>query len=202
MSEDDRDRTEEKRKFFNEGMEFDHVLVQLDSRSEGVDVPAHLSQDPALTLKLSHLFQGETTEDEKAITSYLSFSGSYYCCYLPWTAIWGMTSSEGENRVWAEDLPREVMVRVAREKISELGRRFIGRKKSAPDPDSESADSAEDSKQDEPTARKQKPRPQLASVPPVPPAVEAEGDAGETEPTKDSNGETPRKKGAHLKRIK
>jgi stringent starvation protein B len=200
MGEDDRDRTKEKRKFFDEGMEFDHVLVQLDSRAEGVDVPAHLSQDPALTLKLSHLFQGDTTHDEEAITSYLRFSGNYYCCYLPWTAIWGMTCSKGENKVWAEDLPREVMVRVAREKISELGRRFIGKKKSTPEASEREEDLSQGAK------ASNKPRPQLKPVPPVEPQPNRSKleETGELEASaeKDNAGESPKKKGGHLKRIK
>ena len=105
----------------------EHVLLQLDARKEGVEVPDHLDNNPALTLKLSYQFQGQTTADESGITAYLRFSGNYHKCVIPWDAVWGMTSSAGDNQVWTEDLPREVVMQFARQKISELGRKLFGK---------------------------------------------------------------------------
>jgi stringent starvation protein B len=120
--------SEEKRKKFEELMKEDHVLLHLDARKEGVHVPMQLSDNPSLTLKLSYLFQGETTHDENAITSFLKFSGQYHECVVPWDAVWGITSSAQHQSVWPEDLPKEVMVDLARQQFAALGKKLFGRK--------------------------------------------------------------------------
>lgn len=106
-------RQARKRRLFEEWMKGDHVLVHLDSRRTGVNVPSHLQNNPTLTLKLSYLFQSKTTVSEEAISSFLKFSGSYFECILPWEAIWGMTNDASQNQVWPEDLPKEVVASVS-----------------------------------------------------------------------------------------
>lgn len=106
-------RQARKRRLFEEWMKGDHVLVHLDSRRKGVSVPAHLENNPTLTLKLSYLFQSKTTVSDDAINSFLKFSGSYFECILPWDAIWGMTNDASQNQVWPEDLPKEVVASVS-----------------------------------------------------------------------------------------
>lgn len=96
-------------KLFAEWMKGDHVLVHLDARRPDVDVPKHLKNHPALTLKLSYLFQGKTEHDDEGITAYLKFSGVYHECRLPWVSLWGMTSADGEAVVWPEDAPSELL---------------------------------------------------------------------------------------------
>lgn len=128
MSEKTITRSEQKRRCFERWMKADHVLVHLNANSEGVSVPAHLSGNPSLTLKLSYYFQGETTNDEQGITSYLRFNGQYACCIIPWGSVWGMTSSSGENRIWPEDLPREVKLQMARGKLASVGSKLFGKK--------------------------------------------------------------------------
>ena len=39
-----------------------------------------------------------------------------------------MTASEGESQIWPEDLPREVVVQLARAKLSELTKKIFGKK--------------------------------------------------------------------------
>lgn len=107
-------------------MKGDHVLVHFDSRVSGTEVPQHLQGDPAVTLKLSYLFQGSTEVDDLAITSYLRFSGEYQGCVIPWSAIWSMTSSEKENTVWPEDLPKEVLIKLATDKVKQAGKKIFG----------------------------------------------------------------------------
>ena len=135
---------QDKQKLFAQWMEDDHVLLHLDSRRGEVSVPEHLKDDPALTLKLSYLFQGETTHDEKAIRSFLKFSGQYFECVVPWVAIWGMTASSGENRLWAEDLPPELVWKIAKDKLSGLKQRIFGKK---------DAESEETSNEEKPAPR-------------------------------------------------
>ena len=93
---------------FAEWMEDDHVLVHLDARHEGVHVPQHLSGSPNLALKLSYKFQGEVKHDDEVITAFLKFKGEYFQCIIPWSAVWGISSSEGESRVWISELPKEL----------------------------------------------------------------------------------------------
>lgn len=125
-------RKKQKQKCFEEWMRGEHLLLHLDSRAEGVEVPGYLANNPALTLKLSYLFQGKTEHDDEGITAYLRFSGDYFKCAVPWDAVWGMTGSSGENQIWNEDLPREVVLQLARAKFSELtGKLFTRRKKGA-----------------------------------------------------------------------
>ena len=120
-------RAAQKKKFFDEGMVGDHVLVHFDARKGGVQVPVHLAGNPALTLKLSYLFQGETKADEQGVTSYLKFSGDYYQCVIPWDAVWGITTWDQKNRVWPEEVPREVVLQLVKTKIVEGGKKFFGR---------------------------------------------------------------------------
>lgn len=96
-------------KLFTEWMKGDHVLIHLDARREDVRVPEHLKEQTALTLKMSYLFQGKTEHNEEGITSYLKFSGLYQECHIPWSSIWGITSADGEQVVWPEDTPKELL---------------------------------------------------------------------------------------------
>lgn len=95
-----------KKEIFNLWMEGDHVLVHLDSTPENVIVPSHLKDNPALTLKMSHLFQGRTEANKDGITSYLKFSGNYFECIVPWDSIFAITSESGEQKLWPHSLPQ------------------------------------------------------------------------------------------------
>ncbi len=112
---------------FEEWIEGDHVLVHLDSRSAGVKLPDHLRDNPSLTLKLSYLFQGTTTYDEEAVTTYLKFSGDYRECVLPWSGIWGLTSADGKQMVWPKDMPNELLIAFAKQQLGAIGKRFFGK---------------------------------------------------------------------------
>lgn len=98
----------EKIALFAEWMKGDHVFVHLDARRDGVSVPPHLAMNENLKLKLSYHFQGETTHDDAAISVYLKFNGKYEQCILPWSAIWGLSNSDGETCLWTENLPPEL----------------------------------------------------------------------------------------------
>lgn len=125
-------RTKEKEKKFNEWFANDHVLIHLDSRKPGVQLPDHLLNNPSVTLKLSALFQGKTTITRDSVTSFLRFSGVYSECIVPWTAIWGMTAASGENIIWQEDLSPELLLQMAASKIKDFGGKLLGKKKEQP----------------------------------------------------------------------
>ena len=127
-------RNIQKQKRFAEWMKGDHVMLHLDARREGVQLPEHLMNNPSVTLKLSYNFQGSTTIDDRQITSYLRFGGVYHECVIPWSAVWGITASTDENQIWPEDLSRELLLQLATNRIKEIGGRLLGRKeKSEPE---------------------------------------------------------------------
>lgn len=110
----------EKKDKFEEVMKGDHALIHLDATKEGVKVPGHLAFNKALTLKLSYFFQGETTHDDEKIVSYLKFGANYHECVIPWTAVWGITSDSSENYIWQPSVPKELILQVAKEKVSDF----------------------------------------------------------------------------------
>lgn len=122
-------RREKKRETFEEWMKQDHVLVHVDATKPTVEVPSHVKTDEKLTLKVSYLFQGETVHDEVMISAYLKFGQEYYHCVLPWDAIWGFTSAKGENIVWPEELPKDLLISLAKSRLGELGRKIFGKDK-------------------------------------------------------------------------
>ena len=127
MNKEQEERSKEKRLCFEEWMKGDHVLVHVNTRLQGVEVPLAHQGNPALTLKLSYHFRGETTHNNLLIESYLKFDGQYQKCLLPWESIWGMTSSESENRIWPQDVPKELYVQMAKDRLAEAGKKLFRR---------------------------------------------------------------------------
>lgn len=136
----------EKQTVLEKWFEADHVLIHLDARRDGVDVPKHLRDNHSLTLKVSSLFQGPTSWNDVHLIALLKFSGEYYRCIIPWSAVWGMTSSTNEQRIWPEDLPTEVVRDLTLTKLREIGSRLLGiknkkeRKAAQPEPAGEPGD--------------------------------------------------------------
>lgn len=118
-----------KKKLFNEYWDDEYVLLHIDSRSPSVIVPETLKNNFSLTLKLSQFFQGETEIEDEQITSYLKFDTEYFKCVIPWEAIWGMTGASKQNKIWTEDLPKEVLMGLAKSKLTELSNRLLGKNK-------------------------------------------------------------------------
>ena len=120
----------QKKKHFELLLEQDHVLLHLDSRKSGVTVPKNLANNPALSLKVSRLFQGEMTFDNKSIVAYLRFNGEYFRCEIPWESIWGMSSASAEQKIWQQDSPKELVIELAKQKFIQLKERIF---KKSPD---------------------------------------------------------------------
>lgn len=125
MSEPSDFRSRQKLKHFENAFAGDHLFIQLDARPPEVEVPPHLKIDPALRLKLSARFQGKTTFDDRAITAYLKFDGNYEKCVMPWTAVWAITAEDGQTQVWPEDVPKELLVKAATMKITQIGKKLF-----------------------------------------------------------------------------
>ena len=86
------------------------TMVHLDARKDGVVVPPEYAREPHLRLNLSYRYSIPDLEmSDRHVQATLQFSGTPFCCVLPWTSIFGITSHAGEGQVWPEDLPDEVM---------------------------------------------------------------------------------------------
>ena len=126
-------RTKQKIKAFEESMKGDHVLVHLDARTPGVSVPTNLAGNHSLTLKISYLFQGKTDHNEESVSTYLKFGSEYFNCVIPWKAVWGLTSGDGKQFVWPEDLPQELVAEFTKAKFKQLGKKLFKKSKQQPD---------------------------------------------------------------------
>jgi stringent starvation protein B len=96
-------------------LEDDYILVHLDARKEGVDIPDHLLGNPTVTLKLSYGFKGGMQVTEERVWAALTFGGRFRDCFIPMPAIWGATTSSGANTIWPEDAPPEIVAQIIEE---------------------------------------------------------------------------------------
>lgn len=100
----------EKRARLLELLDTGKVLVYLDPRRPGVDLPAHLMGEMTVPLNLSHRF-GLPVFDigPHEVRASLSFGGDRHLCVLPYSAIFGLFAhADGTRVVFADALPPEV----------------------------------------------------------------------------------------------
>ncbi|HEY3353479.1 MAG TPA: ClpXP protease specificity-enhancing factor SspB [Polyangia bacterium] len=87
------------------------VLVHLDPRRGGVDVPAAFHADPRLVLRIGHRLTPPITDleiDEDGVRATLSFRAVPHHCVIPWSAVFAVVGEDGQGLVFAEDVPPEV----------------------------------------------------------------------------------------------
>ena len=87
----------------------EQVLVHINPQHLGVIIPPHLMDHRTVTLRLSRFFKGRLATDNTEITAELLFGQSYFVCSIPWTSVWGASSVRGEEFVWAEAAPPEIL---------------------------------------------------------------------------------------------
>jgi hypothetical protein len=87
----------------------EQVLVHINPIFPGVMIPSHLAENKTVTLRLSRYFKGELATDEEKITAELLFGSTYITCVIPWGSIWGASSLEGDEYVWREAAPEEIV---------------------------------------------------------------------------------------------
>lgn len=102
----------EKYKAVDELLTGEHILVHLKTECDGLLLPDHLRSQNTVTLKLSRYFQRPVKVNKDAINAELLFKGEYFECIIPWSALWGITSIDGEGRVWAEDVPTDLLAEI------------------------------------------------------------------------------------------
>jgi len=86
------------------------VMVHLDTRRDGVDVPEQHRGHPALALNFSRAFRLDVFEvGPFEVVASLSFQGEVYRCVVPYGAIFSMTSKvDGQSRIFSDALPPEL----------------------------------------------------------------------------------------------
>jgi len=87
----------------------EQVLVHINPETPGVVLPEHLMESRTVTLRLSRFFKGALSVAESGVIAELLFGPSYFTCVLPWACIWGASSIRGQEYVWAESAPDEIL---------------------------------------------------------------------------------------------
>lgn len=86
------------------------VLVALDARIDGVEVPSHLGRDAQLRLNLSYRFGLPMTVDEWGILATLTFAGVPFNCRFPWRSVFLLVSHvSGQPYLFPDDIPPELL---------------------------------------------------------------------------------------------
>jgi stringent starvation protein B len=88
------------------------VMLHLDARRPGVQVPGYLTHEAHLRLNLSYRFLlDDLAIDDWGVRATLSFRGQPFLCRLPWSALFALTrSGTEEGWLWPGDLPPELAV--------------------------------------------------------------------------------------------
>lgn len=94
----------------------EQVLVHINPQCQGVGIPNHLFDNRTVTLRLSRFFKGALSTDEEKICAELLFGHDYFSCQIPWNSIWGASSIRGEEFIWAESAPDEILEMVLAQK--------------------------------------------------------------------------------------
>jgi hypothetical protein len=103
----------------------EQVLVHINPAYPGVAIPDYLMENRTVTLRLSRYFKGRLSTNATEITAELLFGPSYFVCSIPWGSIWGASSVRGEEFVWTEATPPDILhlVLSQEERSAELERR-------------------------------------------------------------------------------
>lgn len=85
------------------------VMLHLDTRLDGVEVPPGHQGDSHLRLNVSYAFElDHFLLNDKGVEAKLKFGGQRHLCVLPWDAVFAMTSHvEPVGYLWPESLPPE-----------------------------------------------------------------------------------------------
>jgi stringent starvation protein B len=106
-----------KREVVSKLLEDGPVLVHLDARRPGVDVPDQHRSEPKLVLRLGHGLTPPIPDldiDDSGIRATLTFRGKPFGCKIPWAAVYAVVAEDGRGLVWPEHVPPEVQSEFAR----------------------------------------------------------------------------------------
>ncbi len=94
------------------------VLVHLDPRRAGVDVPPQHRGEPRLVLRFGYGLSppiADLAVEEAGLSGTLTFRGTPYRCVVPWPAVFAIVGEDGRGLVWSEDVPPEIAHEYARD---------------------------------------------------------------------------------------
>jgi hypothetical protein len=109
MMTPDKDTAADQKTTIERLLDDEQVLVHINPTAPGVVIPPHLSENRTVTLRLSRFFKGDLCLDDQKVTAELLFGPEYFTCVLPWECIWGASSIRGQEYIWAESAPDEIL---------------------------------------------------------------------------------------------
>jgi stringent starvation protein B len=101
------------------------VLVHLDPRRAGVEVPAQHRGEPRLVLRFGYGLSppiADLAVEEQALAGTLTFRGVPFRCVVPWSAVYAVVGEDGRGLVWSEDVPPEIAHEYARDARGQTAR--------------------------------------------------------------------------------
>ena len=105
----DREIRADQKKTIEKLLNDEQVLVHVNPQCQGLTIPSHLCGNRTVTLRLSRFFKGALSTDDQKISAELLFGPDYFSCTIPWNSIWGASSVRGEEHIWAEAAPDEIL---------------------------------------------------------------------------------------------
>ncbi|EKD42723.1 MAG: hypothetical protein ACD_73C00041G0003 [uncultured bacterium] len=103
-------KSSEKKQNLEKLLDFGTVMVFVDTRKSGVELPAQHKGNPQLPLNLDYAFQiPDFKVFDDRVEASLSFNRQRYFCIIPLSAIYAISSKiTTEAIVYAEDLPKDI----------------------------------------------------------------------------------------------
>ncbi len=101
-------------------LERSNVDVYLDPRANGVVVPPQFRKEARLILKIGLNMPVPIPDlrlDDESMSCTLSFNRSPFFCIVPWPSVFAMVGDDGRGMVWPDDVPQELAIRVAEERV-------------------------------------------------------------------------------------
>jgi stringent starvation protein B len=135
------------------------IMLQIDPECKGVDIPSHLRGTPSVTLQLSRLFRGSMEITDSKIEANLLFKGSYYCCLIPYEAIWAATAASGEEKFWPSSIPEAIA-----DQLKNVSTRLAVSQAEKPEAEPTTDKMEEPEESESPPKEKEKKRPNLRLV--------------------------------------
>lgn len=108
-------KPESKKDILTRLLNFEYILVFVNTKSDGLIIPEYLKVEPTVTLKLSSHFEGKMEIFHDRVEAVLRFKGQYFPCTIPLNSIWGASTPKGSNYFWFESAP-EIVLQAAEKK--------------------------------------------------------------------------------------
>lgn len=106
----DRGRPASKQELLEALLDRGMVMVTLDARRPGVDVPAQFQNDPRLRLNLSYRFGLPLEVNPWGVRATLTFGGVPHVCKVPWNALYQLFSHATKDQyLFPADVPTDLV---------------------------------------------------------------------------------------------